>query len=145
MEQFRCTLRKRLKHAGAYSVFVFVFLAAGYLIGKHYHLSDSNIAFTSGFFVGVQAVMIYFMYQYIAALKNEEKLKALYIAETDERNKYIAAQIGGTGIDIILCGLALAMVVSGFLNRTVFLSLLAALLFCALVKGCLKIYYNKKV
>jgi hypothetical protein len=89
--------------------------------------------------------MIYNISKYIAALKSDEKLTALYIAENDERNRFIEAQIGGKGINVILGALALGTAISGFINSVVFITMLCALMFSTLVKVVLKLYYNKKV
>jgi hypothetical protein len=145
MEKFRTTLKKRLKLACLYNVVVLILIALGYFLGRRFDASALIVGFDIGFCIGLQFVMIYCMRQYHAALKNDTKLQALYIAENDERNRFIESQIGDTGINIILSGLALGTVVTGFLNRTVFFTLLCAMLFSTMVKFALKVYYNKKV
>lgn len=145
MDSFRNTLKKRLKVAAAYNAMVLIIIGAGYAIGREHVEQSLAIAFATGLFVGVQFVMIYHMTRIRAALKDEIKLKELYIAENDERNKFIESQIGGTGVNVIVCGLALGTIVAGFFNEIVFFTVLAALLFAVLVKGVLKVYYNKKV
>lgn len=145
MEKFKAVLIKRLKLACLYNILVLVLIALGYFLGRKINAPSLIVGFDVGFCIGLQIVMLYFMRQYRTALKNDAKLQELYIAENDERNKFIQAQIGGTGINIILSGLALGTVVSGFLNKTVFFTLLCAMLLSALVKLSLKVYYNKKV
>jgi len=145
MENFRKKLKKRLALAGAYNGMVLLFLVISYSISKRHVVPDMAVGFASGFFVGIQIVMIYYIGKYHAALKNEDKLKTLYIAENDERSKFIESKIGGIGINIILGGTVLGTIVAGFFNETVFFTLLFTLIFTALVKGTLKLYYNKTV
>ena len=145
MEHFRDVLKKRLALAGLYNACMIALIALGSFLGRKYAVPDFIMGFNTGVCVGVQAVMIYYMGKYISALKSEEKRKALYIAENDERSKYIQAQIGGVGINIILGGLALGTIVSGFFQETVFYTMLGTLIVSVLVKGALKLYYNKTV
>lgn len=145
MEKFRNTLKNRLALAGVYNAIVLLFMGSGHIMGRRYVLPDFIIGFNTGLFIGVQIVMLWYMGKYSAVLKNAEKLKALYIAENDERSKFIKLQIGGTGINIILGGLALGTIISGFINEIVFFTMLLAFSFSVLVKAVLKIYYNKKV
>jgi len=145
MDKFRSVLKRRLALAGVYSAAVLLLIGIGAAAGRAYAVADFIVGFNSGLCIGIQAVMIYHMARYQAALKDPEKLKSLYIEEHDERNRFIEAQIGGAGINVILGGLALGTVVSGFLNETVFFALLGALLFSVSVKGALKLYFYKKV
>ena len=98
-----------------------------------------------GLYIAVQALLIYLVFKYQGALRKEDKLRELYIYENDERCKYIRAQIGGVGINIILGGLAIGTIISGFYNEIVFFVLLSTLMFSALVKGILKVYFNRTV
>ena len=66
--------------------------------------------------LGLLAVVIYYMNKYRRALKSEEKLQELYIEETDERQQYINAKIGGTGLNISILVIALAMLVANYFN-----------------------------
>ncbi len=145
METFRTAIKRGLTLACVYSAAVVIFIGLGYVFGSKYGLPEMSIAFASGFFIGLQSVVIYFMAKYRIALRDEEKLKTLYIEEHDERSRYIAQKTGGFGINIILGGLSLSMLVAVFLNKTVFITLLAALLFCVFVKLALELYYKKTV
>jgi hypothetical protein len=105
---------------------------------------DAVAGFNAGFFAGLEAVMVYYLIKYIAALRSDEKLNALYVYENDERIRYIRAKIGGTGMTIVIAGLAAGVVIAGFFDFTVFVTLLCALLFTLLTKLGLKGYYSKK-
>jgi len=145
MEKFRTALQKRLRLAGVYNGVLIVFIITGIAVGTRNSVPDLMIGFNTGFCIGIQLVMIYNISKYIAALKSDEKLTALYIAENDDRNRFIEAQIGGKGINVLLGALALGTAISGFINSVVFITMLCALMFSTLVKVVLKLYYNKKV
>ncbi|HMM31445.1 MAG TPA: hypothetical protein PKB13_06670 [Clostridia bacterium] len=145
MDKFTATLKKRLAFAALYNAAVLLLVGLGIAFGSKLGLDGLGLSFSMGFFVGIQIVMVYFIGKYLGALKSEEKRSALYIEENDERNKFIEAKIGGVGINVIMCGLSLAVLVTVYLNNAVFFALLGALLFCALVKFGLKVYYRSKI
>jgi len=146
MEKFRKTLKNRVIFGGIYSVAVIAAVAVFFCRPDLFEgrAPDFALGYNVGFFAGLEAVMAFLLVKYIAALINEEKLKALYVRENDERYRYIQSKIGGAGINIVLAGLAAGVVISGFIDFTVFVTLLCALLFTALVKLSLKLYYTKK-
>ena len=104
--------------------------------------------FIDGFQVGVAScllgVMIIFAVKYFIAISRPDRLKKLYIFETDERRIFIKQKTGNLGMNIIIYGLAVGTSVAGNLNNTVFFSLLGACLFVTLVRGIMKLYYNRK-
>ena len=147
MKKYRDILKKRLALASLYNAVVLILLALGIFhmtTGSNAHVKDYISGFNLGFCVGVQIVMLFFMGKYYSALKNDGQLKKLYIAENDERGKFIRAQIGGAGINIVICGLAVGTIISGYFNETVFFTLMGTMLFTALVKLVLKLIYSKK-
>ncbi len=140
MEKFKTTLRRRISIIALYNVTTLIISTYGYTK----NISDFMKGFQTGIFLGIQFLLIVIMFKYVKALRDEEKLKILYIAENDERRKFINSQIGGIGINIALSGLAVATIISGFYNTIIFLTLFGSLIFLVLVKGCLKLYYNIK-
>lgn len=145
MDNFRIVLKRRLGAAVAYNVLVLLVIVLGRVLGNYLALNGLSLCFATGFLIGLQLVMLYFMHKYHTAIQDEDKLKKVYIEENDERGQYIASRIGGTGINLVIAGLSLAMLIACFIDRTVFFSLLGALFFSVLVKGALKLYYNRKV
>lgn len=147
MEKFKKTLQIRVIFSCIYNAVVFVLLASGVIhkvTGGNECVSDFIWGFNVGLCVGVQIGMLYYLGKYIAAVKNEEKLKQLYIAENDERSIYIDTRTGGFAINLIILGITLGTVVSGYFSQTVFITLLSVTIFCITVKLILKMYYNKK-
>lgn len=141
MEKYKRKLRQRLVLGGAYCIIVLLLTIVSNVVG----LEDHATSFALGFGVGILAVVIYYMNKYRLALKSEEKLQELYIEENDERQQHINAKIGGTGLNISILSLALAMLVANYFNQIVFFTLLAATLFLVIVKAILLKYYNAKI
>lgn len=132
-------------------------LAAGLMIacsavtltgGNNPVLPDFFKGFVDGFQVGLLAVLlgatIFNMIRIQIAVRNPEKLKKLYVAETDERKLFIQQKAGSMGFTIVIFGLVLATIVAGNYNITVFFTLLGATVFVEMVGGFLKIFYKFK-
>ena len=101
--------------------------------------------FVMVFMLATEFVAIFHIGKYTRALKNDDDLKRMMIKETDERRLLINAKIGGTGIKVILATVILAMMISGYFSKVVFITLLAVFCFISAVMLALKIYYNKKI
>ncbi len=98
------------------------------------HAEGLIMGFRTGAFLGIAAVAVGGMIRCIHALRDEEKLKKLYIEEHDERALLIAQLAGGPAMTVVMYGLALATLGASFVDMTVFLTLLLVLLFVLLVK-----------
>ena len=141
MEKYKNTVKTRITIGGLYCCLVMV----PNLILNHFLGGDAFTNFIMGALVGIQAIIIGMIIKYSVALRNEETLKKLYIKENDERLKYIRTKVGGSGLKVVLAGLLLAMMVSGYFSKTVFFTLFAVELFVALVMLSLKLYYSNKI
>jgi hypothetical protein len=108
-------------------------------------VSETVWNFGFGLMTGADAVAIYSLIIYTRALRDESKLQEMYIAETDERNILIRTKTGGTAVKIIMAVLVCAALVAGVFNEVVFFTLIATLLFIAVLKGVLEFYYKKKI
>ena len=111
-------------------------------------ISENLRSFIEGFQVGIViglfGALSYYMIRNITAMRSQERLKKLYISETDERKLFIQRQSGSVGMNIVMYGLATGTVVAGNINDMVFFTLLFALLFVSLVRVSLKLYFRKK-
>ena len=143
MENYKKRIKHRIALTSIYAAVVLILLATG-IIHAFGGIASHAIGYTTGFCVGIEFVALYLTCRYGAALRNEDKLKALYIAENDERQKHIRTQMGSTSSIIVLAGLALGSVAAAFFNQTVFFTLLGATLFASMVKVILKFYYSHK-
>lgn len=147
MENYKEKLKKRV----LWSPVLFVSIVLISIFGVVYktqrsteHIDGFITGFHLGFTAGILAVAIFYTIKYSIALRNEEKLRKLYIEEHDERTQYINSQIGGVGIAIIMIGLGVSTVIAGFVNEVMFFTSLGALFFTITVKLGLKLYYNNK-
>ncbi|HAS74522.1 MAG TPA: hypothetical protein DCS67_10290 [Clostridiales bacterium UBA8960] len=143
LTRFKSKLQKRNILATAYNFFVVLIILINRSLGKELALPDESIHFTIGFFVGIQLLVIIGMFKTQSALRDDAKLRALYIKEHDERTLSIEEKIGGPGINLIIAALGLATIIAIYLNQTVFFTLLSTLIFTVIVKAALKLYYRK--
>lgn len=142
MDKFKSELRMRIIAMRLYALAV-----AALLIMDVYSVigyKDSNaLSFTLGACAGTLVLAVFFLRRYALAMRDEESIKRLYIVENDERRKVIASKTGGAAINIVVLGLILAAVIAGFFSDVVSFSLFGGALYASLVKGTLKVYYNR--
>jgi len=99
----------------------------------------------AGFTIPLAGVFIFLFCRTLSATKNPDKLRKLYIAETDECTMLIRQKSGSAGMNIVMYGLTLGAFVAGSFNETVFFTLLGACIFVGLVRGFFKVYYRIKI
>lgn len=143
MEEFRKKAKKSLNFyiamlAAAIVLWV-VFSAVEVINGEN---NSSN--FGSGFCAGAIIFMAVNILRYSTALKSDEKLKRLYIAATDEREKLICEKSDSSSFKAILCILVLSAMVASFFSDTVFYTLIAAMMIVIFVKAGFRFYYRRK-
>ena len=141
MENYRETLLKRIRIFAAYVGFMaFMTITINQFLGY-----NAFSGFILGAFVSLEFLGAIMVIRARIALHDENALKEMYIKEHDERLKMIRLKTGANVMLITFAGLVLAMMVSGFVNITVFFTLLAVVLFISITMIALKIYYNKKM
>lgn len=101
--------------------------------------------FHTGAFLGLEVFAAFYLGKYLKARNDEHALKKMYIDENDERFGLIIRNASTLGMSIILIGLCIAAIISGFFSATVFFALLGCLLFILVVFFSLWIYYSKKL
>lgn len=122
-----------------------VYFALALSKGNQPSIPDFIRGFHTGAFTGIEIGILLVIVKYIVSLRKEESLKRLFIEENDERRLAIMQKSGAWGMTACILGLAVATVIAGFFDQTVFFSLLGALIYSAVVKGTLKIYYYRKL
>ena len=143
MEKFRKNVEKRLQvditvclcSLALYFALLFVTKGA----------SDFAQNISMGVFIGMELVTVYNLAAAYTALHNEEKLKEMYINETDERNIAIGKESSQKGSTISMVGIAMAAITAGFFDEKICITLCAVLFFSALVTIIVNLYYKRKM
>lgn len=141
-------IRSILAAVGAVAVFFIIYFITGGMAsvaGGSGPVDDFVQGFDLGIFSAVVVVSIFGAVSNALTLRSEEKMKKLYIKETDERQALIKQKSGSTAFYIILYSLILATIASGFLNTTVFFTLLAAVIFSEITLLSTIFYYKHKL
>lgn len=108
------------------------------------HDSAFKAGAQTGLFLAVLLILLRTIVRYSRALRDEKALEAMYIRENDERSRYIRDKIGGVGLDAAIFVQAVAVIVAGYFDNTVYLTLFATLFSTVLIKATLKIYFARK-
>ncbi|MBW9147800.1 hypothetical protein K2F40_02155 [Clostridium sp. CM028] len=149
MEEYRKVVKKKIGLMATFNVLAVAFITLIVNLENmtaiiNEPITDFIHGFQLGIFIFLQFVMVMYITKYGKSLKNEDKLKKLYIVEHDERTTLIKNKIGGVGFNFSLGVIATAAIMAGFFNQMVFVTLLGVLIFMSLVKGFLKVYYRNK-
>jgi|GEM_PF-2945247 len=102
------------------------------------------LGFVSGVSTGIGLVALFFAFRCFFALRNETKLKAMYIKQNDERLAAARNSAFTVGACISIVSILIAAIVAMFFNQTVAVTLIAVIYFSALVLVICKIIYVKK-
>jgi len=148
MEEFKKRLVRRQLFIWAGMLFACLAFILSSRFEKTETAPEHIRSFIDGFQTGLAASLLGFLIilavKYFIAKNKPDKLRKLYVFETDERRLLIKQKTGNIGMNIIVYGLAVGNAVAGNLNNTVFFTLLGACLFVTSVRGVMKLYYNKK-
>ena len=108
------------------------------------HWQSSWRGFVSGASIGILALLLFSLIRNLRALKDEKKLKKLYVKESDERQAQIYTQALCAAMRATLILGLVAMVVAGYFSMTVGLTLLAVVFAASLMTLAFKLYFSKK-
>ena len=101
-----------------------------------------------GFVCGASCALLFFLIfglvRNILALRNEKRLKKLYIQENDERTIQIWTAARAASFQAILILGIVAVVVTGYFSMTVSLTILACIWLSSIIALLFKLYYSKK-
>lgn len=108
------------------------------------HWQSQWRGFVSGASFGVLALMVFGLVRNIRALKDEKKLKKLYVAENDERQILIYTHALRSAMQVcLILGLA-AVIITGYFSATASMTLLIAVFTTSMLCMLFKLYYSKK-
>lgn len=109
---------------------------------SHWH--STWYGYVSGASFGLFALMLFYLIRNLRALKDEKKLKKLYVKEHDERTVQIWTLARNTAMQMMLwIGLA-ATVIAGYFSITVSITILACTFVSSVLGLLLMAYYSKK-
>lgn len=100
--------------------------------------------FVCGAACGLLVLMIIGLVRNILALKDEKKLKKLYVKEHDERSIQVWTYARAAAYQTFLLLGLVAIVVSGYFSMTVSITILACVWTASITGLLFKLYYNKK-
>ena len=109
---------------------------------SHWHSSWNGFIVGAG--CGVFAFLLVTLIRNSQALKDEKKLKKLYIKEHDERTAQIVTLARNTAMQVLLLTGLVAVVISGYFSITVSLTNLACIFTASVLSMLLMVYYSKK-
>lgn len=145
MEQFKKKLKIRIA-LFCTILLVFVAILLYNQFGANDTLKDSlAFSFQCGFSAAGSLALVFWLFKYRTALKDEAKLKLLYNEEKDERMSAIRAKAGIPMVLILSMTLILGGMIIGYFNETVFVVLIGVALFQLLVSLGVKMYYKVKM
>lgn len=105
---------------------------------------ENSSSFGTGACGGIITLMALNIARYSAALKDDEKLKKLYIAETDERARLIYEKTNSASFRTAIIVLGLSAMVASFYSETVFYTLVAVIFVIAFIQAGFSFYYRRK-
>lgn len=149
MEDFRKQVQKTLNIYRAVLIAAIIVLAVlntieiTALFGEE-STNDLSNGFGTGACASIITFMIICVCRYSAALKNDEKLKKLYILETDERERLIYEKTNSASFRTVIILLGFAAMAASFFSRTIFYTIVAIIMVIAFVQAVFKFYYRRK-
>ena len=154
MEQFKEKLKIENCITGILCVILAGFTILGFIgeagivelapISGDHHWQSMWRGMISGASFGVLALMLMGLIRGTQALKDDKKLKKLYIKANDERQIQIWTAARASSMQVtLLIGLVTGMII-GYFNMIIGITILAVETFHAVVGACFKLYYNRK-
>ena len=143
MEAFK----KKLKTQQLLSTMVLTSSLAVYFLLRFLtkDVSDFAQGLTTGFWIAIEVLALVNTVRLLVTLRNEEEIKKLYIQEKDERNIAIQKETSQKSAVINVIVLGLAVLVAGFFDIKVSVTLFVVLSVSALITIAVNLYYRKKM
>ena len=109
------------------------------------HWKSTWYGYIFGATIGVFAVMLACIIRNCRAMKDEKRLKKLYVQAHDERTIQIQTLARNTAMQILLCVGLVATVITGYFSVTVSITIFVCIWISSSVNLVLIGYYNKKL
>ncbi len=154
MEEFRAKLKVENRITAVLCIILAIFSVLGFAaeagfveltpVSGDSHWQSMWRGMISGASMGVLALMIVSLIRGNKALKDEKKLKKLYVEANDERQIQIWTSARASSMQVtLLVGLVAGLVV-GYFNMTAGITILVVETIHAFVGFAFKVYYSKK-
>ena len=154
MEQYKKELKNSCRITAFFCVILAVFSVLGFAaeaglveltpVTGDSHWQSTWRGIVSGASMGILALMIFSVVQSLRAIKDEKKLRKLYVEANDERQIKIWTSARALAMQIFLMAGLVAGVAAGYFNMTVSVTILACVLVHSLMGVACKIYYSLK-
>lgn len=143
--------RKKLKIRIIYSIVVEIIMISVMII-FNLGLISTPIAVEKDFFASFinalctssVAIIALKIVRYARILRNHDELRTEYIKENDELTKSIVSEIGANEYYFVVTGLALGIIIGGYVNIYVFWTFYIALMYYCIVRSVLKFVFMRK-
>ena len=109
------------------------------------HWKSTWYGYIFGSTIGVFAVLLACLIRNFRALKDEKKLKKLFVEAHDERTIQIQTLARNTAMQILLCMGLVATIIAGYYSVTVSITIFVCIWVSSSVNLLLIGYYNKKL
>lgn len=109
------------------------------------HWKSTWYGYIFGTTIGVFAVMLACIIRNCRAMKDEKRLKKLYVQAHDERTIQIQTLARNTAMQILLCVGLVATVITGYFSVTVSITIFVCIWISSSVNLVLIGFYNKKL
>lgn len=106
---------------------------------------DFYQGFLAGMAAGLCLLLVIGLVRNLMAILKEDRLKALYIKENDERRAAVYTNGRSLGATIFLLASIPGMVVAGYFSATVLFTMVACVLALSICCALGKLYYAKKM
>lgn len=133
---------------------IFCFLAAageagfiGFMVpaSNNSHWQSMWRGIVMGMSVGILIVMIAFLIRNILALKDDKRLKKLYVETNDEREIQIWTAARSTAMQIFLMAGVVAAIVAGYFSMAVSITIIACMFIQSMIGLACSIYFRMKL
>ncbi len=149
MEEFRNQIRKTLNIYRAVLIAAIIILivlniAEITAMSGEKDTKDLSNGFGTGMCASIITLMIINFCRYSAALKNDEKLKKLYILQTDERERLIYEKSNSSSFRAVIILLGFTAMIASFFSKTIFYTVVAIIIAIAFIQAAFRFYYRRK-
>ena len=145
MEKFKKNIKQKfIVCTIAYAVMFSAALILSMLTAFEILIPVTGDAGFCGGLIGGGAVMLSHALNYRKGLKNEEKLKELYIKDTDERSVIIFKSTYSLASYLLVILMLIAAIIFAYINSVICYTLLTVLIVFAILISISSLYYNKK-